>query len=100
MSRIHIPPDDPLTLEIIKLYDSGMDLAAIGKKVFLSVPAVKNRLRKAGVQLKYSHPPRKRISQEKIELICGLRKRGWSYGKIAREVGVSVTSVSKYYRKI
>lgn len=98
MGRQIIPPDDPLTLEIVKLYESGLGAAAIGKKVFLSYSAVHSRLRSAGVKLRTENK-RKPIPQYKVKRIKALFAAGRSYRKIAEEVGVSHASVRKYCKQ-
>lgn len=52
MSRARIPPDDPLTAEIVRLYESGLSIYSITQACYLSKCAVRNRLINAGVKLR------------------------------------------------
>lgn len=52
MSRAKIHPDDSLTAEIVRLYESGLSIFSITQACYLSKCAVRNRLINAGVKLR------------------------------------------------
>ncbi len=52
MSRPRIPPDDPLTAEIVRLYERGMSARAIAAVCHFNKEAVRKRLRSAGVKMR------------------------------------------------
>lgn len=96
--RARIAPDDPLSAEIVRLYESGLSTMAISGIVPLCETAVRSRLHKAGIKLRPPH--QKRVPDEIIEKMCELRRDGATYKKISQICEVSEPTVRKYTKGI
>lgn len=75
--------------KIFKLYDSGMSITKMSKKIKISRPTISKRLKAMGVIIRPQAPPLDK------NLIKSMYESGLSSGEIASKFGVSDTTIFK-----
>lgn len=97
-AKLVVPPDDPLTLKAAELYRNGASLLVAAEEVYMSAPSLKRRFDALGIQTR--KPQRKSLSPELVEKIRQERQAGKRCRQIAREYGMSHTTISNYTKDI
>ena len=90
--------NEPDTLGMIKLYQSGLSLSKVGRIFSMSKQGIKNRLNSAGITLR---PPKNSVIPNSTKThIKELYAAGTSFYKIAKLCGVSTPTVRKYAKEM
>lgn len=93
-----MPSSEQQTIEIVRLYRSGMSLRAVGKKVGLSHEAVAQRLARVGVSRK-GHPRYSKLPPGKTYEDIAKESKVDSTEGLAAYYGVSTRTISRWVAK-
>lgn len=91
-----LPPSDALREE----YEGGLYLTEIAKKYGVCVQTAQEAVKKSGAQMNRRGQQRRVYSQDEMDRMADLYKKGWSQTAIANDLNTHQTSVSRMLRRM